>query len=512
MAKKVEAARDTQRATPPEGKARRWAAAKAVLDKEVGMVDKMQDNIKELEMMAEHATQDAQEAREVAHVESMPPDMRENVEAFHNLLTDKAEQTAAFYRETARRLKQVMQGVNESVRLTVETFKPLMQSISDHAEELREVSEMWRLLGPYIDAETKEHPEIYGDDEHPEVGEDVPLEVLIAAAAKRARAAGVDVPTLAAEQLTESANPIVIINSARIKDFDFPVDKVNKTIWRLLEKHSTGGQIALHMESHTSKEPVLLYYAISFADLESQGITITKKLNAYEKRVYIAAAALYSIKSARPFTYTELYYAMGYTGKPGRNDLEKLAAAVTKMGMARIMVDNSQEIAAKYNYPHFKYDGYLLPMERITASVDGKITEAAIHLFREPPLVTFARQREQITQINIRLLQSPISKTEANIALEDYLIERIAQARNERGKLQKKRCKTDEERQKKAEALKKAANARILFTTLYDHANIETVKQKQRAPEKIKRILEHYKTCNFISEFKIDTTGVTVAL
>ena len=95
MAKKVEAARDTQRATPPEGKARRWAAAKAELDKEVVMVDKMQDNIKELEMMAEHATQDAQEAREVAHVETLPPDMRENVEAFHDLLTDKAEQTAA---------------------------------------------------------------------------------------------------------------------------------------------------------------------------------------------------------------------------------------------------------------------------------------------------------------------------------------------------------------------------------------------------------------------------------
>ena len=200
MAKKVEAARDTQRATPPEGKARRWAAAKAVLDKEVVMVDKMQDNIKELEMMAEHATQDAQEAREVAHVESMPPDMRENVEAFHDLLTDKAEQTAALYRETARRLKQVMQGVNESVRLTVEAFKPVMKAFTEHAEELREFSEMWRLLGPYIDAETKEHPEIYGDDEHPDVGADVPIEVLIAAAAKRARADGVDVPTLAAEQ------------------------------------------------------------------------------------------------------------------------------------------------------------------------------------------------------------------------------------------------------------------------------------------------------------------------
>ena len=302
----------------------------------------------------------------------------------------------------------------------------------------------------------------------------------------------------------------LIVESVRLEDFIFPIDKVNKTIWRLLEKHSAGDQIGIHMESRASKDPVLLYYAISFDELENQGITITKRLTAYEKRVYVAAGALYAIKGQMPFTYTELYYAMGYTGKPGGNDLDKLAAAVTKMGGARIFVDNSQEIAAKYDYPRFRYDGYLFPMERVTAIVDGKVTDAAIHLFREPPLITFARQREQITQINIKLLQSPASKTEANIALEDYLIERIAQARNERHKLEKKRCKTDEERRKKAEALRK--DPRILFATLYEHAEIKTKMQRQRAPEKVKRILEHYKGCNFIRDYKIDDTGITITL
>lgn len=310
------------------------------------------------------------------------------------------------------------------------------------------------------------------------------------------------------QELAEIAPDIV--ESVRLKDFDFPVDKVNKHIWRLLEEHSKGDQIAFDVSARASKDPVLIYYAISFDELENQGITITKRLTAFEKRVYIAAGALYAIKGQKPFTYTELYYAMGYTGKPGSNDLEKLAAAITKMGGARIYVDNQQEIAAKYHYPRFRYDGYLLPMERVTAIVDGKITDAAIHLFREPPLIAFARQREQITQINIKLLQSPASKTEANIALEDYLIERIAQARNERRKLEKKRCKTDEERRKKAEALDK--DPRILFATLYEHANITTVKQKQRAPEKVKRILEHYKACSFIRDFEIDATGVTITL
>ena len=302
----------------------------------------------------------------------------------------------------------------------------------------------------------------------------------------------------------------LLVESVRLKDFDFPVDKVNKTIWRLLEKHSQGDQIAIHMEAHTSKDPVLLYYAISFEGLENQGIKITKKLTAFEKRVYIAAGALYAIKGQKPFTYTELYYAMGYTGKPGSNDLEKLAAAVLKMRIAQIFVDNREEIAAKYHYPKFVYDGSLLPSERVTAIVDGNITDAAIQLLREPPLIAFARQREQITKINIKLLQSPASKTEANIALEDYLIERIAQARNERRKLEKKRCKTDEERRKKVEALEK--DTRIVFATLYEHADITTVKQKQRAPQKVKRILEHYKACNFIRDFTMETDGVKITL
>lgn len=202
MAKSGEAARDNKRAPAPRGTGNRrpWATTKAAIDKEVDMVEKIQDDIKELEMMAVHETQDAQEAREAATLDSLPPEVRENVEVFYRLLTERAEQTAALYRDTAQRLNDVMKGTSEAVKLSVKAFAPLMKSFTENAEKLQEAAEMWRVLGPYMDAEAKEHPEIYGDDEHPDVGEDVPLETLIAAAAKRARAAGVDVPMLKAEE------------------------------------------------------------------------------------------------------------------------------------------------------------------------------------------------------------------------------------------------------------------------------------------------------------------------
>ena len=34
--------------------------------------------------------------------------------------------------------------------------------------------------------------------------------------------------------------------------------------------------------------------------------------------------------------------------------------------------------------------------------------------------------------------------------------------------------------------------------------------QRQRAPEKIKKLLEHYKTCGFIESFTLDEQGFTV--
>ena len=237
MAKSGEAARDNKRATVPRGTGnwRPWATTKAAIDKEVDMVEKIQDDIKELEMMAAHETQDAQEAREAATLDSLPPEVRENVEVFYRLLTERAEQTAALYRDTAQRLNDVMKGTSEAVKLSVKAFAPLMKSFTENAEKLQEAAEMWRVLGPYMEEETKEHPEIYGDDEHPEVGEDVPLETLIAAAAKRARAAGVDVPMLKAEEaamellaksvifapgdhaLTFSGDAISILSKARTK-------------------------------------------------------------------------------------------------------------------------------------------------------------------------------------------------------------------------------------------------------------------------------------------------------
>lgn len=269
----------------------------------------------------------------------------------------------------------------------------------------------------------------------------------------------------------------------QIKSIVFPVDKVNKNIWGLLDQ-PTDGQVTLKFDvtNQGGKKPVNILYSLDFNSLSN--VSVTRKLEPYDKRVYLAISALFN-EGYDVMSLQQIYAAMGYKGKVSANDSKKINNAISKMNGAHLYIDNQDE-AAHYNYKHFKYDASLLPMERMQAFVNGQLTDAAIHIFREPPMVSFAKQRNQITTIDIKLLDSPLSKTNANIELEDYLIEEIARIKNSK------------------------RNSKMLYSTIYEKSNIKTDKQKQRAPEKIKKLLEHYKQNGFIESYQFLKDGILI--
>lgn len=273
---------------------------------------------------------------------------------------------------------------------------------------------------------------------------------------------------------------------------EYPLDKVNARVWNLFEK-DTGGQIAIdYAFDMLPKKPELKAYAmysINFDELDKLGdsLKITRRLTPFDKRVYTAVATLYNAGNDI-ITLSQIYYAMGQTGKKaGDNDRDRINDALTKMRGALIHFDNGQEAEAIPNYKHYKYDGSLLPMERLTATVNGKVTDGAIKLFREPPLMTFAKRRNQVTTLPIKLLQSPISKTESNLAIDDYLLERISR-----------------------EKRKDVKECRLLYEKIYQRANITTRMQRKRAPEKIRKYLTYYKQQGFIKDFTDQPDGITI--
>lgn len=270
----------------------------------------------------------------------------------------------------------------------------------------------------------------------------------------------------------------------------YPLDKPNSNIWNFLAAADPNGQLKLDIVTSKkgSKRDAIVYYGISFDELET-GLRITKQLTPFDKRVYIAAAALFNGRNDT-ISATQIYKMMGNSGKPKKEQLQKINDSLTKMGAARVYLDNTQEVQVNKKYTHFKYDASLLPFERISAYINGQLVDSAIHLFREPPLITFARERGQITSLTRQLLESPISKTDANLQLEDYLLERIGHMKNPKSKAPRK----------------------MLYATIYERCGIKSRMQRSRAPEKIRRYLDHYKKCGWIQGYTEAADGVTIEL
>lgn len=382
-------------------------------------------------------------------------------------------------------LAPMLESIGEAVKgfLSSDIYKNIvdtMRYIVDNNEAIKERLEEWERLRPYLEEEL-EKPQYAGrtlddllaneyKDENGDILEGSLLDQAIAAAKAAQIASKPQTTTIKRAELLE-----------------MPLDKVNATIWNLLEK-DTGRQLAFAMEKRGSNKEITLLYSIDFDETLREGIQITKKLLPFDKRVYIAVNALFNAGN-NIITLTQIYYAMGYKGKPGTKDLQKIQASIIKMQGAQISVDNAQEAATYKKYGKFVYKGSLLPLEAAEHySVNGALTDAAIHIFREPPLISFAKQRNQITTVEIKLLQSPINKTDNNLLIDDYLIERISRMKNSHGK----------------------SSNKILFNTIFDNARITAAKQKQRSKATIKRYLDHYKQCGFIKDYKEAADGVTI--
>lgn len=279
-----------------------------------------------------------------------------------------------------------------------------------------------------------------------------------------------------------NAEQLRSITVRKMEGILFPLDKINSTIWGLQGMNGSRQEVPIAVESHKDKakgQQITVSVVLDFSAV-TDGLVSDILLSQFDRRVHNAALTLYNA-GYECMTLTQIYNAMGNRTRPNGRTLQRIQDSLTKMRHGTICINNSEEAKAsggKYKYPLYIYDGVILPYERETVIVNGKIAEAAIRLFREPPLGTFGRERKQITTLPAQILQSPLSQTEENLGIEDYILRRISQAKNAKSK-----------------------EVRILYKTIAENCSIESEKQRARLPEKVARLLEHYKKGKFISGF-----------
>lgn len=272
-------------------------------------------------------------------------------------------------------------------------------------------------------------------------------------------------------------NLVPRVTTALVKAIEYPLDKPDSQIWKTLSADQLQEMI-FATEKAGSKKEASVIVGINFDALEEDA-AIVKHLTPFDKRVYIAVSALYTAGN-RVFTASQIYHAMGNTSRPSPARLEKINESLTKMGTARLRLDNSQEVEVNKGYPTFKYDAPLLPFERMRAYINGRLCKSAIQLYREPPLVSFAKQRRQITTLSSLIFEVPLNHTDSELELENFLIEQISRIG------------------------KGARNPKILLSSLYADCQINAKKERARTKDKIKVILDHYKKVGFIEGYSID--------
>ncbi len=271
------------------------------------------------------------------------------------------------------------------------------------------------------------------------------------------------------------------IITKKIQEIEYPLDKVNSKLWGLIPNH----EAALKAESDNSKEQANIYLMLEFDDIK--GLSISRPLTFYDKKVFLAVCNLKE-QGNDIVTTTQIYRAMGNKSKPNATDREKMLKSLEVMSMARVSLDNTEEAQLYPKYDKVKMRFNLLNTIILEGYKNRHIIEDAIKI-EQSPLFIFSKNRKQITKAPIELLESPISQTEANLQLEDYLLRRIAQMKN-----------------------KTELSRTIILETIYNNCNITTSKQKMRLPEKITRILDHYKKIQWIKNYTIDDKSIKIAL
>ena len=261
----------------------------------------------------------------------------------------------------------------------------------------------------------------------------------------------------------------------KIRGFMFPLDKVNSTIWNNTDDISTTETtILLKAEPDKSKRQVTNTVILCLDERKDN--SAIQRLTQYDLRVYMAIGNLYKAGNSK-ISIRDIYKAMGNNSNLTTSQKKKILLSIEKMSSIRITIDTTEEEQAGYRYPNLHIKRRNLIYTKVDVALKrGQETEVIV-LMEEPVLFQFALLRNQYTTVPATLLCSPVSKTEATLAIENYLLRRIT----ERGK----------------------TGGTILLSTVYEKAGLKDKKQKQRAKQKIKDILNYYKEQDFISDYDI---------
>ena len=273
-------------------------------------------------------------------------------------------------------------------------------------------------------------------------------------------------------------------------------DKISNSLPNLMGQ----GPQDLRIEGRDSPVEITTRVTLSWESLQSiskdlQMLTEDQRFSLFDRSVFDAVCSLF-YSGTIYFTASTVFKTMtgkGSDAKVTESQKKAVSESIEKCRYCNITVDFSQE--STY-YPELKhinggpaasasFSENLLNLRRMTMVINGKTVEGW-KILSKPMLFAYSLSKKQIMSFSSRLLNSPVSKKEDIIVIQDYLLRRIQQMRRRRQST-------------------KRSDRTILMETIYKVANISKdfslkVRQnkKRRLRDSISEILKYWTEMEFI--------------
>lgn len=284
-----------------------------------------------------------------------------------------------------------------------------------------------------------------------------------------------------------------------------PTDKISKYIFDITKNapfyEPNGAAVKvgsiLRRENGVKKEfPVTTAVSLKL-DKNNSNIKFSNNamLDPYCRSVYNAIVTLHAAGNT-DMTIDMIYRAMkggteeGEMDSPGEVARKKISEAIDLLLRTIMTIDASQE-TQYYGRTDFQFKGHVLPAQIFTAKVTGVEVKDCIKLLAEPPLYTYAQRINQINSCDIKILKMPISNTEENVIIRDYVLEQVLDMQNE----------------------KSHRNNVILYDTLFRYLGLENALKQKKADvrKKVHAILDNWIKEGFIKGYNDVKEGKSIS-
>lgn len=291
---------------------------------------------------------------------------------------------------------------------------------------------------------------------------------------------------------TSTIKRALLIDVERVKHYPIktlktPVDLTTKTFFGINppmpKKNGNGQWEFIPLKIGSEKKPVNLFYTynVNLELLQQLGIS-----NKFTSKDLIICSIIEGFRESgnKYITLTQLHKALGNTSSPNSNQLKELEERLTKLLSTTLNMD-TREIAEAYNLENYdEYIGSLLPIALVKQKkiINGQLVEGFIEIQGAAPLIALAKNINQVTAVNPKLLQVKITHNEMFYVIFNYLLTEIAHIKNPNYSRVNK----------------------IVYKTLFKEAEI-TKRQEPRALTIMTAILDHFIDLNFITGWKEET-------